>query len=77
MDYDRNWNGEYELGIAKSSDSWSIEARIPAEQLGAKLSSGKDWHLNFRRKQKRLDSSADWMLPIGADPQTLGVLTFE
>ncbi len=77
MDYDRNWNGEYELGIAKSADSWSIEAHIPAEQLGAKLSSGKDWHLNFRRKQKRLDSSADWMLPIGADPQTLGVLTFE
>ncbi|MBD3218088.1 MAG: hypothetical protein GF310_07410, partial [candidate division Zixibacteria bacterium] len=77
MNYNTNWDGDYEVVVAKSADFWSIEARIPAAQLGAELSTNKDWHLNFRRKQKRLDTSADWMLPIGADPQTLGVLTFE
>jgi hypothetical protein len=32
--------------------------------------------LNFRRKQARLDTAADWM-PIDYDPSSLGVLVLQ
>ena len=72
----RNWDGEYEVATRREADRWSIEIRIPLAQFGAKTESGAAMGLNFRRKQPRLNTSADWM-PIDYDPRTLGVLRFE
>jgi hypothetical protein len=73
-DGDPDWNGTYEVKTAHASDRWTIEARIPLEQLGTKGSFEKVWALNFRRKQRRLNTAADWQVPIGYDPKEYGVL---
>jgi len=71
---DRAWNGTYEVKAFKGSNFWSIEARIPLEQLEAKATSGQSWRMNFRRKQKRFNSAADWQVPIVYYPKSLGLL---
>jgi predicted phosphodiesterase len=71
---DRAWNGNYEVKTYQGNDYWSIEARIPFEQLSAKGKSGEKWGINFRRKQKRFNSAADWQVPISYDPKTLGFI---
>jgi len=74
VDVERDWNGTYEVKTFKGEDYWSIEARIPLDQLGAEAKRGKIWGVNFRRKQKRLNTSADWLVPISYDPETYGFL---
>ena len=76
-DMDRDWNGEYEIKTLKEDDYWSIEAKIPLEQLNAKIGENETWGINFRRKQPRLKTAADWQLPISFDPNTLGVMKME
>ena len=71
---DREWNGTYEAKTLRGDDYWSIEARIPLDQLDTENLQGKKWALNFRRKQKRLNTSADWLVPISYDPKDFGVL---
>lgn len=71
---DRNWNGTYEVKTLKGSNFWSIEARIPLKQLEAKAVAGQQWGINFRRKQKRFNSAADWQVPIVYNPRSLGLL---
>jgi hypothetical protein len=75
---DRAWNGTYEVKIASGADYWSMEARIPLAILGIKpdtqgLMPGT-FGLNFRRKQKRLNTSADWQIPVDYNPKNFGVL---
>jgi hypothetical protein len=44
---------------------WSIEIAIPFEALGAEAPEpGDEWRINFRRKERVRDSSADWQYPI-------------
>lgn len=74
MRFDREWNGEYETKTSRGDDFWSIEARIPLAQFGAAFESGQKTRLNFRRKQKRLESAANWQVPIDEDPKTMGTL---
>ncbi|MGB2804623.1 MAG: sugar-binding protein, partial [Candidatus Zixiibacteriota bacterium] len=74
---DRDWNGTYEVKTSKGENYWSIEARIPLDQLDTENQSGKKWALNFRRKQKRLDTAADWLVPISYDPKDFGVLVLK
>ncbi len=74
MKYNRDWNGEYEVKTVSGDDHWSIEARIPLAQFGAIAEPGQKWRLNFRRKQKRFNGAADWQVPIGADPTTMGTI---
>jgi hypothetical protein len=71
---EREWNGVYEIGTDRDEDYWAIEARIPLDQLGTAGESGKAWAVNFRRKQRRLNTSIDWLVPIGYDPRDYGVL---
>jgi hypothetical protein len=71
---DRTWNGTYEVKTFNSSNFWSIEARIPLAQLEATAKPGQQWGINFRRKQKRFNSAADWQVPIQYDPKTYGML---
>jgi hypothetical protein len=73
-DADQDWNGTYEVKTARARDRWTIEARIPLEQLETKASYEKVWALNFRRKQRRLNTAADWQVPISYDPKDYGVL---
>ena len=74
VETDAKWNGRYEVKTSKGADSWSIEARIPLKALATTAKPGKHWKLNFRRKQKRLGTSADWQVPVGYDPVNYGVL---
>lgn len=75
--YDRAWNGEYEVKVVKADKFWSLEARIPVAQFNTSMEKGKDWKLNFRRKQKHLDAASDWQVPIGAETEGMGVLKLE
>lgn len=77
VDADRKWNGTYEVKTFKGNDYWSIEARIPLDQLDTKGETGKTWQLNFRRKQKRLNTAADWMVPLDYNPKGYGVLVMK
>jgi hypothetical protein len=74
----KSWNGDYVVKSKKGKDYWNIEARIPLAQLGiSKAESSQSWGLNFLRKQRRLNTSADWQVPIDYDPQTFGELIFK
>jgi hypothetical protein len=71
---DKSWNGSYQVKTSRGNNYWNIEAQIPLAQLKASGSPGQSWGLNFLRKQKRLNDSANWQIPIDYDPQTFGVL---
>jgi len=70
----REWNGNYDVKTFKGKNFWSIEARIPLEQLNANTTQGQQWGINFRRKQPRFKSTADWQVPIQYDPNRFGLL---
>jgi len=71
---DPSWNGTYEVKTFKGAREWTIEAAIPLAQLGVTGKAGEAWRLNFRRKQKRLNTSGDWQVPISYDPRSFGRL---
>jgi hypothetical protein len=77
VDADRAWNGTYEVKTFTDKDYWSIEVKIPLEQLGTRVVSGNTWAINFRRKQRRLNSTADWQVPISYDPRDYGTLVLK
>ena len=74
---DRKWNGEYETATKKNDTEWSIEIKIPFKLLDAKPQEGDFWLTNFRRKQQRVKSASDWMVPISYDPRYYGILRFD
>ena len=74
MNYDVEWNGSYDIKAIMEDNFWSVEAKIPVDQFNTLIEKGKDWRINFRRKQKVLKSAADWQVPIDADPKTMGLL---
>lgn len=76
-DVDREWNGTYEAKTSKGKDWWSIEVKIPFHELKAKVEPGKTWAINFRRKQKRLNASTNWLSPITYDPCDYGILVIK
>jgi hypothetical protein len=76
-DADPEWNGEYEVKTARGRDHWAIEIRIPLGQLETEGQIDKMWALNFRRKQRRLQTAADWQVPISYDPVDYGTLVMK
>jgi len=73
LDGDVEWNVECDVAtdivlISVSTAEpryWSIEVAIPFEALGTEAPEpGDEWRLNFRRKERVRDSSADWQHPI-------------
>jgi predicted phosphodiesterase len=74
---DFSWNGTYEVKSQQNECEWTIEASVPLDQLNAAVSSGDAWRINFRRKQPRLKTAADWLTPITYDPRTYGFLKFK
>jgi hypothetical protein len=71
---DIDWNGIYEVKTNIGKNFWSIEAKIPLSQFNTEGKAEKNWRINFRRKQKRLNESGDWQTPISYDPNTFGFL---
>lgn len=76
-DSDPAWNGTYEARTSRGPDWWAIEVRIPLSEISGQAEAGKQWALNFRRKQRRLGTSADWQVPVGYDPDLYGILEFK
>ena len=74
---DRVWNGDYKVATNKGDAAWSIEMRIPFKLLKAEPKQGDFWLINFRRKQQRVNSASDWMVPISYDPRFYGILRFD
>lgn len=72
--YDSDWNGTYEVKTSRGSDRWTMEAKIPLIQFGPEAKAGDRWNLNFRRKQPRLGTAADWQVPVAYDPVIYGIL---
>jgi hypothetical protein len=73
-----DWNTNCEVETTKENGIWSLEARIPLKDLGvAEVTSGDRWRVNFRRKQQRMETSANWMVPITYYPETYGEMVFE
>jgi len=77
MDADRDWDGRYDIKTILGPDSWTVEVAVPLDQFGVSGYPRKEMGLNFRRKQARLGTSADWQVPIDYDPRTLGILIME
>lgn len=73
-DYFPKWNGSYNVATGRGDDYWSVEIAIPLAQWGVKAEPGKKWGINFRRKQPRLGSAADWQTPIDYSPDSYGYL---
>ena len=76
IENEKGWNGQYTVGIHRGDEHWSVEIMIPLKQFGVEAQQGQQWKLNFRRKQKRLETAADWLVPISYNPQTYGFLEF-
>ena len=76
-DTDREWNGSYEIMTSRWDDFWDIEVRIPLSEFGDFAAASSSWDVNFRRKQKRLNSSGDWQVPRNYDPKTFGRMTLQ
>ncbi len=76
-DADPEWNGKYDVATTRGEDHWSIEVAIPLSELGIAEEGSSEWLVNFRRKQKRLNSSGDWQVPIEYDPKTYGVMVMK
>jgi predicted phosphodiesterase len=74
---DPKWNGAYKVKTSKGHDYWAVEAAIPLAEIEAEAKAGRQWALNFRRKQRRLDTAADWQVPISYDPAVYGLLEFK
>lgn len=74
---DRSWSGKYNIKTAQGADYWTVEAAIPLDQFQAVGKPGAKWGANFRRKQPRYNSSADWQAPVDYDPKSYGILIFK
>ena len=74
---DREWDGEYEVATKRTDNRWSVEVRIPLDQMGGDIETFPVWRTNFRRKQARTGAVDDWQVPIDYDPGTFGELVFE
>lgn len=74
FDGDFGFDGDYRIAAEKGLDHWVVEMAIPVSEFQVRSMDGSDWKLNFRRKQQRLGSNADWQLPIDRDPRWFGIL---
>ncbi len=77
MDADRDWNGTYDAVGRRRDGFWSLEAVIPLKLFGVSGKPGDKWGINFRRKQSRTGSAADWQTPIDYNPRSFGILSME
>lgn len=72
--YDNSWNGDYQINTTQDEQKWSVELAVPLEIFTTGYNLDQQWGLNFRRKQTRLDESANWQYPISYNPDDYGIL---
>ncbi|MFC2172044.1 metallophosphoesterase [Acidobacteriota bacterium] len=78
LNQDKEWNGTYDVKTKTGEGYWSLEARIPLKTLGVtSIQKGDRWRFNCRRKQQAKRSTADFTVPIMAQPEDYGILVFE
>lgn len=73
-DGDRSWNLQYTEAHWAKDNNWVIEIAIPWSQWNVEPEPGTKMGLNFRRKQQRLGTAADWQTPIEYTPDGFGLL---
>ena len=71
---DKTWDGIYTAKTYLGDDYWDIEIIIPLSQFDVTGKDGEKFGLNFLRKQKRLNTSGAWQIPVDYDPKTFGIL---
>lgn len=71
------WNGDCEVKTSTGDGYFIVEMRIPLAQFNTTADANDAWRVNFRRKQLRLNSAAQFQAPWQYDPRTFGVLEFE
>ena len=74
---DASWDGEYEITCRTTDEGWRAEVRLPFSAFGVGSGETGVWGLNFRRKQQRTQSQADWQVPIDYNPKSFGELILE
>ena len=74
---DEAWNSTCEAAVVRGDRYWSVELRLPLAEIGARPERGRQWGLNFRRKQSRNAGIGHWQIPWHFDPANFGRLVFE
>ncbi len=74
---DASWDGEYEIACRMTDGGWRAEMRMAFSEFGVRAGETAIWGLNFRRKQHRTQSQADWQVPIDYNPRSFGELILE
>lgn len=74
---DRSWDGTYTIKTGRGNDFWTVEAVVPLDQFGVVGTSGTTWGLNFRRKQPRYGTTANWQSPVDYNPASFGRLMMQ
>ncbi len=74
---DVSWDGEYEIVCRMTDEGWCAEVGMPFSEFGVRAKEAGVWGLNFRRKQHRTQSQADWQVPIDYNPRSFGELILE
>jgi hypothetical protein len=74
---DNTYNLNLDVKTTKGPDYWTVEVRLPLDQLGATPSNGDHWRIQFRRKQPRFGDWAGLQPPWSYNPSTYGELIFE
>jgi hypothetical protein len=77
---DTSWNADFEVAVQVAETFWSLEAAIPAAELGASLSAGDVWGFNVSRVRIAYASElGQWSPTHGATqvPTKFGFLVFD
>lgn len=72
---DDRWNGRLATAATKGDNSWQLEVRIPAGDLGlASFAKNTQLKMNIRRKQQLSGLSAIWVYDWSYQPERFGTI---
>lgn len=57
---DANWNGRIEVDTAREEEAWTVEMRIPLDEIKADLSSHQTWGFQMARNRSRMDQKKSY-----------------
>jgi hypothetical protein len=75
-----NWDGDWQVAIAKYKDRWIVEIAIPFSCMNIKTPMpGEVWGFNLNREERRLTEMSGWSPTwyIFHEPKHFGHLIFE
>ncbi len=74
---DRQWNGEWKIGLGRDGKAWVAEIGVPFELIEAEVQPGTVWGFNIGRIQPRVGDSATWQPYLSVNPDAYGRLILE